>query len=244
MEDSLDLSEDCQNKKGRWTKEEDEMLRLAVEELGDRQWKAVAERVPSRTTVQCFHRWTKILRPGLVKGPWTPTEDSSLVAWVQREGPTKWTQCSENIPGRTGKQCRERWFNTLDPDIKKGDWTDAEDRLMHRMYQKMGPRWTEIAKCLPGRTENSIKNRYYSEVRKAKHKTPEELRRITESRLSGSETLVSKATSVSMQVVALFQQMQALECLLNSTRQQILNLEETIEMEEQSLLQCAQNVLN
>jgi hypothetical protein len=58
--------------RGNWTAEEDELLRLAVEYYKGRNWKKISEHIPDRTDVQCLHRWQKVLRPGLVKGPWTP----------------------------------------------------------------------------------------------------------------------------------------------------------------------------
>lgn len=57
--------------RGSWTAEEDEKLKHAVSEYGGRNWKKIAEQIPDRTDVQCLHRWQKVLRPGLIKGPWT-----------------------------------------------------------------------------------------------------------------------------------------------------------------------------
>jgi hypothetical protein len=73
-----------------------------------------------RTAIQCLHRWTKILKPGLRKGPWQEEEDEKLLEWVKNNGPCKWSICAESIQGRSGKQCRERWFNNLNPNVKKG----------------------------------------------------------------------------------------------------------------------------
>jgi hypothetical protein len=58
--------------RGNWTAEEDELLRSAVHQYGGRNWKKISDQIPDRTDVQCLHRWQKVLRPGLVKGPWTP----------------------------------------------------------------------------------------------------------------------------------------------------------------------------
>lgn len=58
--------------RGNWTAEEDELLRSAVQQYGGRNWKKISDQIPERTDVQCLHRWQKVLRPGLVKGPWTP----------------------------------------------------------------------------------------------------------------------------------------------------------------------------
>jgi hypothetical protein len=57
--------------RGNWTLDEDDKLRRAVAEFGGRNWKKIAEQIADRTDVQCLHRWQKVLRPGLIKGPWT-----------------------------------------------------------------------------------------------------------------------------------------------------------------------------
>lgn len=153
-------------KSGRWSSEEDEQLRRIVPFYGEKQWRKISLHMKGRTAIQCLHRWTKILKPGLVKGPWTEEEDRKLRDWVGREGPGKWSQCSSFIVGRSGKQCRERWFNNLNPVVKKGCWTEEEDDLIFKLYMQFGSSWSKIAKNLNGRTENSIKNRFYSTIRK------------------------------------------------------------------------------
>eukprot|EP01017_Pseudomicrothorax_dubius_P031725 TRINITY_DN4074_c0_g3_i2.p1 TRINITY_DN4074_c0_g3~~TRINITY_DN4074_c0_g3_i2.p1 ORF type:complete len:500 (-),score=94.89 TRINITY_DN4074_c0_g3_i2:168-1667(-) len=154
------------HKQGKWSREEDELLKKTVSILGERQWRKISDQIPGRTAIQCLHRWTKILKPGLVKGPWTLEEDERLTEWVRREGPTKWAQAAAFITGRSGKQCRERWFNNLNPCVKKGSWSEEEDELIFKLYKQYGSSWSKIAKFLVGRTENSIKNRFYSTLRK------------------------------------------------------------------------------
>lgn len=151
----------------KWSKEEDDVLIELVSSLGCKNWKKISECMKSnKNPVQCLHRWSKILKPGLRKGPWTIEEDRKLLEWIRIEGPNKWSQCSEFILGRNGKQCRERWFNTLNPKVKKGSWTNEEDYTIFKYFSQFGSKWAKIASMLPGRTENSIKNRFYSTLRR------------------------------------------------------------------------------
>ena len=100
------------------------------------------------------------------KRAWAESEDQLLLETVGKLGAQRWSLIASHLPGRVGKQCRERWFNHLCPQVKKGEWTEEEDCLIAEGVKELGTKWSEIVKRLPGRTDNAIKNRYNSGARR------------------------------------------------------------------------------
>lgn len=131
----------------------------------------------------------------IIKGSWSEEEDGLLVELVTSEMKThsqiRWTAVSKKIKTRTPKQCRERWTLNLNPNINHDPFTPEDDAILMDAYNKLGPRWTKIKDLLPGRTENSVKTRYKSIIRKLnkKNRSKDRLRR------QGSQSSESVASS-------------------------------------------------
>ncbi|OAY68536.1 Transcription factor MYB39 [Ananas comosus] len=104
---------------------------------------------------------------GLKKGPWTPEEDKLLTDYIQQNGHGSWRRLPK-LAGlnRCGKSCRLRWTNYLRPDIKRGRFSEDEEKLIIHLHSVLGNKWSSIATRLPGRTDNEIKNYWNTHLRK------------------------------------------------------------------------------
>eukprot|EP00298_Acanthocystis_sp_HF-20_P020614 c25663_g1_i1.p1 GENE.c25663_g1_i1~~c25663_g1_i1.p1 ORF type:complete len:241 (-),score=40.27 c25663_g1_i1:7-729(-) len=102
-----------------------------------------------------------------IKSAWTNEEDEILRSYVKMYGLKNWSAMAHNLQGRTGKQCRERWRNHLSPEVRKDRFSQQEDEFILSMVNQMGTKWSVISRYLPGRTDNAIKNRYYSSLKRA-----------------------------------------------------------------------------
>lgn len=128
----------------------------------------------SQTPAQCFAKMREVFANGTLQpGVWTVEEDNQLKDVVIK-GIDKWNQVAKRLNSmrhqgrkiRTGKQCKERWNNHLNPAIKHGNWSPAEDLELLQAYKVLGKQWSNISKLIENRTESAVKNRLKSLINK------------------------------------------------------------------------------
>jgi len=136
----------------------------------------------------------KIKSASFTRRLWTGSEDEAIKSLVDEYGTKKWTLISHKlqekfkIGGRSGKQCRERWHNHLNPIVKKGPLTPQEEEIVFKAQREYGNKWADIAKKLNGRTDNVVKNHFYSTLRR-------QLRKVLRS-IKGDEAVEPKEVSI------------------------------------------------
>lgn len=121
-----------------------------------------------------------------VRHPWVAKEDAALKRITEERGTKAWStiarelnnQVHNGVPLRRGKQCRERYYNHLNTGLKKGEWSQDEDQFIIEMQGQIGNKWSEIAKGLPGRTENQVKNRWKSLLKKMERKPEIKIQKV------------------------------------------------------------------
>jgi hypothetical protein len=168
LDPSIDRVTGCM---GKWEEEEDIKLKNAVHKLGSKNWVAIAALVPGRTKIQCKNRWYGTLNPSIDRvtertGKWKEVEDIKLKDAVRKLGSKNWVAIAALVPGRTKKQCSNRWRNALNPRIalttgSTGAWTTGEIIKLKAAVQTYGGKdWVAIAALVPGRTKKQCWNRW------------------------------------------------------------------------------------
>mgnify|MGYP000930932359 FL=1 len=139
-------------------------------------WPFLASIYPGKPEDKLRQKWQSVFKVTLSRIPWTSSEDHLLTRIVQDKTTQKsWKDIAMELYSRSGlgiyrhgRQCRERWVNHLDPTINRGYWTTEEDINLLKSYLELGRKWAEIAKKIGNRTENIVKNRWKSLMRKFK----------------------------------------------------------------------------
>ena len=152
-----------------WSKDEDNRLNMIMKKhKNPRNWEPIAAELNTgRSAKEVHERWIRYLKPGVRKGQWTDAEDAIVMEAVttSNEQPfTRWSDLANRLPGRVGKQIRDRWVNHLNPNINHLPFTKEDDLLLWEGHKDLGKRWVEISTKYfnSSRSENHIKNRWYS----------------------------------------------------------------------------------
>uniref|UniRef100_A0A0D9VAZ6 Uncharacterized protein n=1 Tax=Leersia perrieri TaxID=77586 RepID=A0A0D9VAZ6_9ORYZ len=122
------------------------------------------------------------------KGSWREEEDGLLRRLVAEHGAQRWSVISGGIPGRSGKSCRLRWCNQLSPGVEHRPFTAQEEAVLAAAHARHGNKWATIARLLPGRTDNSVKNHWNSNLRKT-------LRRQAKAKAKAAASLQEQSTA-------------------------------------------------
>jgi len=153
----------------KWNIYEDKKLIKLKEDFPYLTWNQISQFFEKRSKTDCMNRYLKVIDPNLIKGKWTAEEDQILKEWVMNNGEKNWFNLvkSNLLKGRNCKQIRERWMNNLSLEKdKKIIWDENNEKILLEKFLIYGTSWTKISQFIPNTTENIVKNKFYSLLRK------------------------------------------------------------------------------
>ncbi|XP_042335277.1 snRNA-activating protein complex subunit 4 isoform X2 [Sceloporus undulatus] len=188
-------------KRSEWTSEEDQMLLHLVQEMrvGEHiPYRKIAYYMEGRNSAQLIYRWTRSVDPNLKHGAWTAKEDALLLKAVAKYGERDWYKIRTEVPGRNDSQCRYRYLHALHNNIKKGKWSEEEERKLVELTEKYGVgRWAKIASELPHRTASQCLSKWKVLLgyRRKRKKKPENRLRWKQKRVRRRSSTPSESSS-------------------------------------------------
>lgn len=158
------LFNDPRKNKRIWTKEEDEfLLDYLKKNQNSRNWKKISEILKTKTPQQCTYRYNKLIEQ-MTKRKWTRGEDIKLIELIEVYN-KNWEIIAREFPHRSLKEIEERFTKKLDPNIKKSRFSEEEDELLIKLYEKYEKNWVEISKYFKSRSVPVLKKRLFSFLR-------------------------------------------------------------------------------
>ncbi|OLY85249.1 Myb-like protein L [Smittium mucronatum] len=145
-----------------WSGKEIVELRKSAQELGERDWVTIAQKLDTnRTAQQCFKLYQRKINTKLTLSKWTKQEDNLLKNLVIQYGQGSWQTISSCFYGRTGQQILHRWHKSINPSLKSGKWSPEEDTSLIVGVNIFGVgKWNKICQFVPGRTDVKCRERY------------------------------------------------------------------------------------
>jgi hypothetical protein len=136
--------------------------------MGQHEWAQVSTYFAQKSPIQCRIRNMRLqAKTGeSLVGTWTSNEDDNLRLLIKEFGARDWSKIANYMQQRNGKQCRQRWTHHLQPSVKKQPWNQEEDSRIIQLQAQYGNCWSKIAKHIPGRTDNQVKNRFNANLKK------------------------------------------------------------------------------
>ena len=151
-----------------WTDIEDKKLLAITENFENKNWNIISSHFENKSAIQCFTRWSKAIKPFIAAKIWTDEEDTLLKSLVNSLGPTKWTEISRKIKRRSRTECMNRWnFHISGSKQLRTVWLPIEELKLVLIVKKFGTFWSKITKLFEDKDEYSIKNKFYSIMRRA-----------------------------------------------------------------------------